>query len=148
MIARLTCLVAVLMVVTNARAGGTTQRLQVVGADGVSKWEAPIRSGEPFDVLHMHSSEHCLWTQHYVAGPGKRIRQHASTFPCFGPGMPAAGEVIDRSARGFTVSGRRTLQSIELMNWVPARIALRYRHQTIVIGPWFSDYDVFSIRIR
>jgi hypothetical protein len=148
MIARLAGLVAVLMVITNAGAGGASQRLQVVGADGVSKWEAPIRPTETFDVLHMHSSEHCWWTQHYVAAPGKRIRQDASTFPCFGPGMPAAGEVIDRSAKGFTVSGRRTLESIELMNWRPARITLRYRHQSIVIGPWFRDYDVFSIRIR
>ncbi len=62
--------------------------------------------------------------------------------------MPAAGEVIGRSADGFTVSGGSAVASVHLMNWVPAGITLRYRHQTIPIGQWFTDYDVFSIRIR
>jgi hypothetical protein len=152
MIARLAGLFALVIVITNASGGAGAEeaihRLQVVGADGVSRWEAPIRSGEPFDVLYVHSSEHCQWTQHYRAGPGTRITQPASTFPCFGPGMPAGGEVIRRSTDGFTVSAGFALKQIDLMNWMPARIALRYRHQTIPVGPWFADYDIFSIRIR
>jgi hypothetical protein len=147
-IGRLGALGAVLIVLGDAGAAGRVLRLQVVDAEGVAKWEAPIRSGEPFDLVYLHSSERCRWTQHYVAGPGRRITQTASTFPCFGPGMPVAGEMVQRSAEGFTVAAPGSLDSVDLMHYAPAGMMLRYRREAVAMGPWFANYDVFSIRIR
>jgi hypothetical protein len=145
---RLGCLGAVLFVLADAGAGQTIHRLQIVDAGGATKWEAPVRPGERFDLTYIHSSERCRWTQHYTAGPGMRITQTASTFPCFGAGMPVAGEVLRRSAEGFTVAAPRSVDAVDLMQWAPAGITLRYRHRAIPISSWFADYDAFSIRIR
>ena len=148
MIRRLSGLGVVLFLLADTGVGAPVQRLQVVDAKGNTKWERPIRADERFDLFYVHSSERCRWTQHYAAGPGRRITQTASTFPCFGPGMPVSGELIRRSAEGFTIAAPRSLDSIDLMNWAPAGLTLRYRHQAIAIGPWFDDYEAFSIRIR
>jgi len=147
---------AVLVLVT-ATAGGpmacgkhppeSQRRLEVVTRDGTVKWAAPVAAGEPFELAYLHSSERCVWTQHYVAGPGRTITQTGSTFPCFGAGMPVAGQAT-RSKEGFRVAAPRVLDSLDMMNWNGAAIALRYRDRSTPFRQWFSDYDTFSVRIR
>ncbi len=114
-------------------------------------WSTPLRAGEHFHVSFTHSSEGCRWTHHYAALDDGRVRQHGSTFPCVGPGMPTAstdGTPVRRTAAGYDMSAPRVLDRLTIMNWRPARITLQLGGRTWPVGEWLPDYEAFAIRVR
>jgi hypothetical protein len=119
--------------------------LEVAAGDRIV-WRTAVEKGEAFDVSFTHSSERCRWTQHYRAR-ARGIDQTASTFACFGPGMPAAGAAT-RSAAGYTVAASRRLGEIPMLNWQAAQIAITHRGRTRPIGGELADFEPFRVRVR
>jgi hypothetical protein len=114
-------------------------------------WRGAIQKTEAFDLAFIHSAERCLWTQHYRAADVRDIEQLASTFSCFGAGMPAMaadGSAVRRSADGYRVAAPAHIGDLAMMAWRAGEIALSYRGQRIPIGRWFEDFDRVTVRIR
>lgn len=128
----------------------TGLRLEVLAGDR-ALWRGAIQALEPFDVAFIHSSERCLWTHHYRAAAAHDIEQLASTFSCFGAGMPsvaADGSVVTRTSAGYRVAAPAHIGDLSMMASQAAGIALSYRGARISIGEWFSDFERLTIRIR
>jgi hypothetical protein len=124
--------------------------LEVSAGDRVL-WRGAVERGEDFDVAFIHSAERCLWTQHYQAAAAGDIEQLASTFSCFGAGMPATstdGSPVRRSADGYRVAAPAHLGDLAMMAWRAGDIALLYRQRRVPIGSWFHDFDRMVVRVR
>ncbi len=133
-------------------AGGTAgpaRTLEVATARGVV-WRAAIAGGERFDVAFRHSSEHCIWTQHYRA-TAEGIWQEGSTFPCFGPGMPAAstdGSPVVRTGRGYAVRAPRLIGELPMLGWRRGEITIALGGRTVALGPLVGDFEPFTVSVR
>jgi hypothetical protein len=124
--------------------------LEVTAGDKVI-WRGAVERSEPFDLAFIHSSERCRWTQHYRAARAGDVEQVASTFSCFGSGMPsvaADGAPVHRSPRGYTVSAPAHIGDLPMMASRSADIVLEYRGRTIPIGRWFADFERVTVRVR
>ena len=122
-------------------------RMLEVVTGGHAVWRGAVAEGEALDLSFIHSSERCRWTQHLHVRRDA-IEQSASTFSCFGPGMPVWTPATRRSAEGYTVPAHLRLAAIPMVNWRPAAITLRYRGQTLAIGEWIDDWARFDVRVR
>jgi len=114
-------------------------------------WRGVIQESELFDVSFIHSAERCLWTQHYRAAGVGDIEQLASTFSCFGAGMPpwsTDGSPVRRTAEGYRVAAPARIGDLAMMAWRASDISLSYRGEKIRIGRWFRDFEHMSVRIR
>jgi hypothetical protein len=121
-----------------------------VEASGRLVWAAVIAQGERFDLAFEHSSEHCRWTQHYAAGSGGTFRQLSSTFPCYGPGMPAAvsaGTTLGVSADGFTVAAPLELRELRMMNSRQAALHLVYRGRVVPLEQLLEEFEIFTLSV-
>jgi hypothetical protein len=131
--------------------GAGSERLEVVDERGRVIWSAPVHAGERFDVSFVHSHERCRWAQHYRIGVRGTIVQEASTFPCFGGGMPEAppdhSKVI-RTPAGYTTAAPLRIGALAMMNWRPAEVTLVRRGRAVRIGDRLQDYERFTIRVR
>jgi hypothetical protein len=128
-----------------------SRRLELTAGDGRTVWAVPIEPGDTFDLAFTHSSERCRWVHHYVVSPRASITQRASTFPCFGPGMPTAstdGSAVRRTSKGFETAAPLVLGHVEMMNWRAADITLRVGGDVFHVGDRLSDYERFTLRLR
>jgi hypothetical protein len=123
---------------------GGPPMLQVEAAAGLV-WRGEIREGEAFDLAFTHSAEGCRWTHHYRVH-GRAIEQMASTFACFGAGMPTWTPAV-RTPAGYTVPAPLRLSEIAMMNASAAAIALDHRRRTVPIGAWLADWERFRVSV-
>jgi hypothetical protein len=142
--------ITLLIVLLSTPEGSNRLALEVVARDTIV-WRAGIEPHEPFDITFVHSSEGCPWTQHYRAAQAGHIEQVASTFACFGAGMPidsTDGAAIGRSPEGYTVAAPALIGDLAMMAWQRGHITLAYRGRRIPIGQWFADFERVTVRIR
>jgi len=142
-------IVAATLVVGAGGAAGPARTLEVTTARG-TVWRAAIADGERFDVAFRHSSERCVWTQHYRA-TAEGIWQEGSTFPCFGPGMPVAstdGSAVVRTARGYFVRAPRLIGRLPMLGWRRGEITMAVGGRTVALGPLVGDFEPFTVSVR
>lgn len=143
-------LAASLALASGGHAAVTCGRALEVVADRGVVWRAPIRLGERFDLSFLHSSERCLWTQHYRATVGG-IWQESSTFPCFGAGMPSGSSdatPVLRTRSGYVVSAPRLIGEVPMLSWQRGDITLELRGRSVALSPVLDDFERFTVRIR
>lgn len=136
--------------VTIASVPSAVWELQVVTAGDHVAWRGPIESGEAFDVAFTHSQEGGRWVQHYVAA-GHGIEQRSSSFASFGAGMPVGstdGSAIRHTPQAFTIAAPARIGDLRMMHSDAAFITLTYRGQQVPLGPFFDEFERFTIRIR
>jgi len=142
-------IVAASLVVGAGGTAGPPRTLEVATARGVV-WRAAIADGERFDVAFRHSSEHCVWTQHYRA-TAAGIWQDGSTFPCFGAGMPATstdGSTVVRTAGGYFVRAPRLIGELPMIGWRRGEITIALGGRTVPLGPLVGDFEPFTVSVR
>ncbi len=131
------------------RAAGHDLTLEVATARGLV-WHTAVRPGERIDLSFLHSSERCLWTQHYRVTPSG-LWQQASTFPCVGAGMwsassPAASAV--HTARGYLVPAPRFIGALTMLSWRRGAIVLDLFDRSVRLSPMLEDFEAFTVRVR
>ena len=113
-------------------------------------WHAVIADGERFDLAFRHSSERCIWTQHYQA-TAAGIWQEGSTFPCFGAGMPSApadGSAVVRTGRGYFVRAPRLVGELSMLGSRRAEITCALGGRSVAPSPLVGDFEPFTVSIR
>jgi hypothetical protein len=146
MISRIGLAAALLLCLSGMASSGGRPVLEVESSAGVI-WRGEVEEGEAFDVSFIHSAEHCRWTHHYHVR-GRSIEQVASTFACFGAGMPSWTPATRISTDGYTVPAPLRLSGIAMMNSTAAEIALRHRGRAVPIGARLADWERFRVRVR
>ena len=135
--------------VLGAGAAGPARSLEVATGRGVV-WRAAIADGERFDLAFRHSSERCIWTQHYRA-TAEGIWQEGSTFPCFGAGMPAAstdGSAVMRTEGGYFVRAPRLIGELPMLGWRRGEITIALGGRTVALGLLVGDFEPFTVSVR
>ena len=135
--------------VLGAGAAGPARSLEVATGRGVV-WRAAIADGERFDLAFRHSSERCIWTQHYQA-TAAGIWQEGSTFPCFGAGMPsvpADGSAVVRTGRGYFVRAPRLVGELRMLGWRRAEITIALGGRSVALAPLVGDFEPFTVSVR
>lgn len=134
------------LVATASPGDHLSRRLEVVGETGAVVWSAPLAARETFDLSFLHSAEGCRWTQHYRER-ARHIEQVASTFPCYGAGMPT-GAPTHVGAAGFTVPALRDLGQVAMMSSRSAGLVLHHRGRARELGRLLADGEPFVLRVR
>lgn len=125
---------------------GEARRLELLNERGRRVWVAPIAAGESFDVSFIHSSERCRWTQHYREH-ARRIEQTASTFPCYGAGMPTDRPTETTSA-AFRVAAAQELGELVMRHSRGADITIGHRGAAYRVADHLNDGERFVLRVR
>lgn len=131
---------------TIAIGDGEARRLELLNAQGRRVWVEPLAAGESFDVSFIHSSEGCRWTQHYREH-ARRIEQTASTFPCYGAGMPT-DRPTETTPAGFTVAAVHDLGEIVMRHSRGADITIAHRGAAHRVADHLNDGERFVLRVR
>jgi len=125
---------------------GAARRLELLDEQGRRVWVEPLAAGESFDVSFVHSSERCRWTQHYREH-ARRIEQTASTFPCYGAGMPT-DRPTETTTAGFTVATAQDLGELVMWHSRGADITIAYRAAAHRVADHLNDGERFVLRVR
>ena len=142
-------IVAATLVLGSGRAAGPARTLEVATAAGVV-WRTAIADGERFDIAFRHSSERCVWTQHYRA-TAEGVWQEGSTFPCFGAGMPAGstdGSPVVRTGLGYFVRAPRLIGQLPMLGWRRGEITIAVGGRMVALGPLVGDFEPFTVSVR
>lgn len=140
---------AAMLVLGAGDTAGPARTLEVATAGG-AVWRAAVADGERFDLAFRHSSERCVWTQHYRA-TAEGIWQEGSTFPCFGAGMPVAstdGAAVARTGRGYFVRAPRLIGELPMLGWRRGEITIALGGRTVALGPLVGDFEPFTVSVR
>jgi hypothetical protein len=138
---------ALLFAFTVATVGdGEARRLELLNERGRRVWVGPLAAGESFDVSFVHSAERCRWTQHYREH-ARRIEQTASTFPCYGAGMPT-DRPTETTAAGFRVAAVQDLRALVMWHSSVADITIGHRAAVHRVADHLNDGERFVLRVR
>lgn len=125
---------------------GEAPRLELLNERGRRVWVEPLAAGESFDVSFIHSSERCRWTQHYREHV-RRIEQTASTFPCYGAGMPT-DRPAETTADGFKVAAVQEIGELVMRHWRDADITIGHRGAAYRVADHLNEGERFVLRVR